>query len=85
MLQKVDISKIKERSAASISTNVVVSKESQTLDFIKKMKREKALKILRAYRRYKFKKCLRRLVSTLKVFDLFFTKFYIDLKMLQKI
>jgi hypothetical protein len=46
LLQRVDISNSKRE---------VPSKESQGVEIIRKMKREKALKILRAYRAHKFR------------------------------
>eukprot|EP00347_Sterkiella_histriomuscorum_P020597 403337204 len=43
------------------------TKESQTLDIIRKMKREKAWKILKAFRRYKFAKNLKRYMAVKKI------------------
>lgn len=39
------------------------SKESQGVEIIRKMKREKALKILRAYRAYKFRILIRKRIA----------------------
>lgn len=53
LLQRVDISK----------REVPPSKESQGVEIIRKMKREKALKILRAYRAYKFRILIRKRIA----------------------
>ena len=63
MLQKVDLKQVQ----AKVEYSSVVNKESQTLDFIRKMKKEKALKIIKAYRLYKLRKLLKKRHAARKV------------------
>jgi hypothetical protein len=44
-----------------------MSKENQTLDVIRRMKREKALKILKAYKYFRFRKVMKIRIAAKKV------------------
>lgn len=73
LLKPVDATKLRERKplatlyAKTESVSHAIAGESAALEIVKKMKREKALKIARAYRSYRLRHQVKRRAAARKV------------------
>jgi hypothetical protein len=67
LLKKIDPKDLQVKNQVKTHGAGMETKESQTLDFIKRMKREKSLKIYRAFRAYKFRQTLKRRIAARKI------------------
>jgi hypothetical protein len=74
LLKKVDPSNLKRNT--EVSGPVMVSKEDAAVEMIRKMKKEKALKIARQYRAYKLRVCVKKRMAARKIL-----RYYLQVKM----